>query len=325
MTTNHFAFVTSDSGPGQTKMASDRLELLGNIAAKRYLQERVPLNTSIKKIAQENDLNGEQIKRICEMANIATHKGLWSKTAEKESVAFDLADARNLATVSRPPTPDDEDAGCGCGGSPCGCGMTASPSSVDSDYNAPPKGIPAPGPSIMSMMGADPAKVHHGLGPEPEKKRIIIMIQKKAHERKTLADDIVYKGMELETLEKKAYHAVKQTILGGSSFSQVFEAAVGAGLGKVANDRLPQYQDALIKETHGEIHNRLVKCAIQKAPDDLISSNLGNVTVINGAHPVMISLDTVQRKTGEIKNGISNLLRIDDEVKIYTQRLRELS
>ena len=40
---------------------------------------------------------------------------------------------------------------------------------------------------------------------------------------------------------------------------------------------------------------------------------------------VMISLDTVQRKTGEIKNGISNLLRIDDEVKIYQQRLRELS
>jgi len=317
MSTNHFAFVTSDSAPGQTKVAADRLELLGQIAAKHYLEDRVPLNTSIKKMAQENDLNHNQIQRICEMANISTHKGLWAKTAQKESVAFDLADARNIATVSPSPSKDEDE-------SECGCSSASSPSSVDSDYMAPPKGIPLPGPSIMSMMGADPSKVHNGLSSEPESKKIIIILQKKASERKTLADSILYKGMELETLEKKAYQTVKQTVLGGSSFSQVFKAAVGAGLGKIANEKLPEYQDRLIEETHGETRNRLVKCAIHKAPEDLISSNLGNMVVINGAHPVIVSLDTVQRKTGEIKNGISNLLRIDDEVKIYQQRLREL-
>ena len=73
------------------------------------------------------------------------------------------------------------------------------------------------------------------------------------------------------------------------------------------------------------IRLRLEKLAISKAPPDLISEEMGNVTVINGAHPVLVSLDTVQRKTGEIKNGLHNLLRIDDEVKVLHQRLRELT
>lgn len=318
MSTNHFAYVTSDIGPGQTKVASDRLELLGRIAAKRYLEEEIPLNTSIRKMAEENDLNHNQIERVCEMANISTHKGLWPKTAQKESLAFDLADARNIASVEKKPDHEDH------GGS-CGCDVKTSPVSVDSDYMSPPKGLPAPGPSLMSMIGSDPAKVHHGLGPEPERKKIIIILEKKAAERSRVKSEQLYKAMELETLEKQAYNTVKQTVLGGESFSRIFEACVGAGLGKIANERLPVYQDRLIKETHGSVRNRLIKCAIQKAPEDLISDNLGNLTIINGAHPVMISLDTIQRKTGEVRNTIHSLLRIDDEVKIYQQRIRELS
>jgi hypothetical protein len=52
---------------------------------------------------------------------------------------------------------------------------------------------------------------------------------------------------------------------------------------------------------------------------------LGNTNIINGAHPVLVSLDTVNRKTNEIRNGLEGLLRIDDEVKIYHQKIRDLS
>ena len=88
---------------------------------------------------------------------------------------------------------------------------------------------------------------------------------------------------------------------------------------------MPKWQDQLLSEVHGSQRLRLEKLAIAKSPEDLISGDLGNTTVINGAHPVLVSLDTVQKKTGEIKQGLHNILRIDDEVKVFNQRLRELS
>lgn len=310
---SHFQYLLG--GSQQTKVASDRLDLLAKTAARRYLHEGVPLNNSIQKLATENDLNSNQIERVCEIANITTHQGLWAKTAQKESIAFDLADAKTVIRVSGNGTNIGE-------GAP---GAASSPACCDGDYMGPPTGIPSGGPSLSSLLGADPGAVHNGMGAEPERKRIIIVIQKHAAARKMLQDKLVFKGMELESIEKRAYEAIKQHILGGGSFREIYQAAVGAGFGKVAEEYLPKYEDDLIEEVHGDIHRRLVKEAIGRAPEDLISDSLGNMTVINGAHPVLISLDTIQRKTGEIKNGIHNLLRIDDEIKVFTQRMRELS
>jgi len=316
---SHFQYLLG--GSQQTKVASEQLELLGRTAARRYLHEGAQLNKTISKLAQENDLNSNQIERVCEIANIATHQGLWAKTAQKESIAFDLANAKTVISV----------AGNGTNGAaPCAddCSPPApisSPCGAGGDYMGPPTGIPSMGPSLMSMLGSDPSQVHNGLGAEPERKRIIIVIQKHAAARETLKGQLIYKGMELESLEKRAFEAVKQCVLGGATIAQIYQAAAGAGFGKVAEEYLPKFEDRLIEAVHGDLHRRLVKEAIGRAPDDLISDDLGNMTIINGAHPVMISLDTIQRKTGEIKNGIHNLLRIDDEIKVYTQRMRELS
>ena len=309
---SHFQYLLG--GTQQTKIASDRLDLLAKTAARRYLHEGIPLNDSIQKLATENDLNANQIERVCEIANISTHQGLWAKTAQKESIAFDLADAKTVIRVNGNGINSGEGAAAG-----------ASPSSCDGDYMGPPTGIPAAGPSLSSLMGSDPAAVHNGMGSEPERKRIIIVIQKHAAAKKMLQSQLIYKGIELESIEKRAYGAVKQHILGGGSFGEIYQAAVGSGFGKVAEEYLPRFEDNLIEEVHGDIHRRLVKEAIGRVPEDLISDRLGNMTVINGAHPVLISLDTIQRKTGEIKNGLHNLLRIDDEIKVFTQRMRELS
>jgi hypothetical protein len=307
----HFDYLLGDSKTRQNRMGADRLSILAKTAAKRYIEERAPLTDSIRKIATENDLNSEQIKRVCEMANIDTHKALWSKTAEKSAVAFPLADARQVVDSVESPSLD-------------GCAVK-SPCSMDSDYAGPPKGISAPGPSTMSMFGGKPEEGHNGLHDDGEKKRIIIILQKKAAEREDLASKVLYQGMELESLEKQAFNAVKQTVLGGASFYQVYEASVGVGLGKLAEEYLPAWQDRIVAEAHGSQKLRLEKLAISKAPADLISENLGNTTVINGAHPVLVSLDTVRRKTDEVKQGLHNILRIDDEVKVYNQRIRELS
>ena len=132
-------------------------------------------------------------------------------------------------------------------------------------------------------MGADPGTHHNGLTEVPEKKKIIIVIQKKAAERNALRDKILFDGMKLETLEKEAFHVVKQAVMEGASFLDLYQAAVGMGLGKVAGELLPTFENKLIGETYGDIHRRLVKHAISKAPSELISEDLGNTTIINGA------------------------------------------
>jgi len=307
----HFDYLLGDSKTRQNLMGADRLSILAKTAAKRYVEERAPLTDSIRKIATENDLNSEQIKRVCELANISTHRALWSKTAEKSSIAFPLADARQVVDSVDSPSLDG--------------GGVKSPCSMDSDYAGPPKGLSAPGPSTMSLFGGKPDEVHNGLHDDGEKQRIIIILQKKAAERSDIKSKVLYQGMQLESLEKQAFNHVKQAVLGGASFYQVYEASVGAGLGKVAEEYLPAWQDKIVAQSHGTQRLRLEKLAISKAPTDLISDNLGNATVINGAHPVLISLDTVQRKTDEVKQGLHNILRIDDEVKVYNQRMRELS
>lgn len=321
MSLGHFSYLLSEGRPRHTKVASERLEHFAKIAAKRFLEERAPLNATIEKIASENDLNPSQVERVCEMANIATHRALWAKTAQKESVAFPLADAKQVVTVIKKKPLDADDPG-----SPMvsgSCGTVTSP--VDSDYAGPPKGIPGNGAPLATMMGVDPSAGHQGLHEDGDRKKVIIILQKKAAQRSALRSELLYKGHQVETLEKQAYSEFKQAVLGGQSFYDLFAGAALAGFGKVAREHFPDWQDRVISEVTGKDRLALEKQAIHRAPDDLISDNLGNVTVINGAHPVLISLDTLTRKTGEVKNLLNNILRIDDEVKIYSQRMRELS
>jgi len=311
MNVGHFSYLLEGRKPQVSKVASDRLEAFAKIAAKRYLEEGAKLNDVITKLAKENELNANQISRVCEMANIATHQGLWSKTAQKEKIAFPLADSKVVL------------ASCGCGPGDGSVDPETLPVTT-SDYAGPPRGIPQPGPSMASMMGVDPASVHNGLAGPSERQRVIVILQKQAAARQQLADQVMRLGMEVESLEKQAFEQVKQTVLGGATMRQVLVASVIAGHAKLAGELIPQFERRLIADTHGDVRARLVKLAIAPVAADLISENLGNTTIINGAHPVLVSLDTIQRKTDEIKNGLRDILRINDEITINQQKLRDL-
>ncbi|MBP9824076.1 MAG: hypothetical protein KBF21_07630 [Thermoanaerobaculia bacterium] len=308
MNVGHFSYLLEGRKPQVSKVASDRLESFAKIATKRSLEGGGSLNDVITKLAKENDLNANQIARVCEMANIATHQALWPKTAQKEKLSFPLADAKVVL------------ASCGCGG-----GEAEAPApSMDADYAGPPTAIPRPGPSLASLMGVDPGAVHNGLAGPNDRQRIIVVLQKQASERRDLTDRTLLLGMELESLEKRAFELVKQTVLGGATMRDVLVASVIAGHAKLAKELLPAFEKRLIADTHGDVRSRLIKQAIAPVADDLISENLGNTTIINGAHPVLVSLDTIQRKTDEIKNGLRGIVRVDDEIKINNQKLRDL-
>jgi hypothetical protein len=313
MTSSHFSYLLS--GQQQPTVSAERLELFAKTAAKRYIQNQVPLNDTISKLAEENDLNSHQIERVCEIANIATHQALWPSATDKVKVAFPLANARMIPKhASKDHKPETHEK---AEDRPRGHTM--------SDYATAPKGLPRRGPPMNAMMGVDPSKGHDGLKGPSERQRVLLILEKKGAERKRLHGQVMMAAMECETVEKLAFAMVKQAVLGGASFQGLYRAADEAGLGEVAGELLPRVEEQLIADSHGSTRDRLTKTAISRAPEDLISRNLGNVSVINGAHPVLVSLDTVQKKNGVVKNLLQGLVGIDDEIRIHNQKLRELS
>lgn len=72
------------------------LRELSKTAARKYIKERVPLNESIVKIAQEEQaLNPEHIKRIVEMANTDVYLHLHGNEKDK-NVVFDVANPHTI-------------------------------------------------------------------------------------------------------------------------------------------------------------------------------------------------------------------------------------
>ncbi len=303
---SHFDYLLQETNTAPS-VTQDRLLLMAKTASRRYLNEGTPMNETIAKIAEDNDLNQHQVERVCEMANIATHQSLWPDAPEKEKIAFPVANPKVVivrkADSSAPPI--------------------SCPPSVGSDYMGPPS-LPSTGPSMASMFGADPGESHSGLHDDGPSKRIIVVLQKKAAEKKAIQDQLIVETMRYESEKLAAYNAIKQEVLSGTPLTAIETAARVANLGKIAAEVLPEFQELLVAETHGRLRTSLEKVAIAPAPEEYISDELGNTTVVNGAHPVLVSLDLLHKRDGTIKALFTGLTRVNDEIKVYGQKIREL-
>lgn len=72
-----------------------QVEYFAKKASNDYINKKASLNDSIKKIAQEEKLNTEQIKRICETANHTINQHLFD-TQDDKNVYFEVADVNNI-------------------------------------------------------------------------------------------------------------------------------------------------------------------------------------------------------------------------------------
>jgi len=284
--------------------STEVLHKLATSAANQYLEGKTPLNDSIKKLASQYSLNPHQVARVCEMANLETHRALWKTATEKEKVAFDVADPAKIVVIriGSGGTPD-------AGGSPSG------------EFAGPPTSSPATGPSMAQLFGVDPANVHNGLTDVPEKSQLVVILQKTAAEKEEVSDDLIMLAARNESEEKRLYWLVKQAFLGeGLSLETMYAAAWQNGFGPIAKDLFPKFASDLHKET---ARASLVKIA-WKAPEELIDQNLP-ATIVNGRHPIMISLDTLLRYRDQEQRFNWHLSRINDRNTITNQRIRELT
>lgn len=95
------------NGFGRTaRVSRSQLEDYSQSAVRSYLEDRTPLNDSIYKIASQNSLNTESVRRVCEMANVAVEGELFNafqkiarqKVAEEKIYypKFATADAKTV-------------------------------------------------------------------------------------------------------------------------------------------------------------------------------------------------------------------------------------
>jgi len=89
-------------------LSADDLQSLGKQASHMYLHEGVPLTKAVVKLASEQPMTVEQVKRIVEHANNATFLEAFEKQAGDKIVDFHPADPRevlrSLDQSARPPT-----------------------------------------------------------------------------------------------------------------------------------------------------------------------------------------------------------------------------
>ena len=74
------------------KLDKEQLQTMAKKAAAKYVNEKVPLNDTIKELSKESSLNDEQIRRVVEMTNTETFLHLFKQGYDK-NVDFDVADA----------------------------------------------------------------------------------------------------------------------------------------------------------------------------------------------------------------------------------------
>jgi len=91
---------------------AERLSYLAKRASTRYLEDGVKLSEAVSGILEGEELNREQVKRVCEIANTETFRSLFEKSADK-NISFPLADYREVhgeesVEARRPQTPNLE-------------------------------------------------------------------------------------------------------------------------------------------------------------------------------------------------------------------------
>lgn len=283
---------------GSAEVSPEKLRLLAKVASNKYLSDKAPLNTSIQKLAEENGLNPHQVARVAEMANHETHAALWNSEADKTKVAFDVADPKKITTKEP---------------------KASGPVGARAAGREVPKKVDR-GPSTAEMFGVKPGDVHHGMGDLPDKKKVVIIIEKTASEKSIVRDDLIKLAMMNEHEEKNLAKLVKQAYLGhGIKLPDIYAYACSEGYGEVAQEYLPKIAEQLQKET---ARAELLKIA-WKAPEELINFD-APMTIVNGAHPILISLDTLLKYRNDIQQFTGRMSRINDDVTILGERLREL-
>ena len=318
---------------GSDQKPSGSLEVLKEFAKEAALgflgNEKIPLNHTIQKTAQVENLTPDNISIICQEANKAVH-GQMFKTAENKYVDFELADptaiVSNLETkLSKHASYDTSTA--------AGTFMDNIEKTASADVSMSDDFSFAPGEK--QSMGSDFAFTkqagHDGLKtPQSHINKIANM--KKVAELEEIRDDLIVLEAQIESVENKFIKEARNLLLPyplvdrADKYSYVTKFCKIAGVSEETFDRLTGHVEAVMKG-----QGLLEKSASLKADEKYISDNL-DARVINGNHAMMVTVKTLvdKEKRKELYKNRRNLIKTEfDESEngdgaILGQKVREL-
>jgi hypothetical protein len=284
-----------------------QLEQWGEIASAKFLESGIPLNDSIIKIASDNMLNAEQVKRIAEFANITTNLSMFEKAADKR-FTFTQADAK---AISERVSNTSE--------------KTASPSGI---YATAPDDFRNRSDYFNMTKEASPSELKEDAASE-DANYLLDLLGK----TEIAAQEIGFKKLASEgsimAAEDSLYNDVKQYVLSGdNTFGEVCSICMEHGESP--------YDRNLIKEAMVKVGYKLAASdmAIKKSEvvklansvvEDYISNNLESpgapVMIRNGNLNLYYTLDTLITQKERAASYDKPLLHLNDSVRYIKRKL----
>lgn len=311
------------------RVNADLLGSLGHRAARLYVEDRVPLNTSIFKMAKEHSLNSEHVKRVCEKANTAVDGALFDafqKVARNQSAdekifypKFPAAEPKvvlaALGTVEK----------------------TASVSVHLDDYDRPtPENI---------RLGYD-AETEVTLAKMASEQKDAVAVQPRVALEKLqfMREDLVYRkiasDLKIDDCAHDVYQHIKQQVLRGSSLKDLYKAALSKHSGDDKNRVKDLFQFAagklvdegvVITNDRGPI--KLAYAALTPSErnewvSDLLEGPKGaeKVLTLNGSHvnddhPMHSIIDIMVKQYDEADRYDKALTVVDDKIRYVKRKI----
>jgi len=286
-------------------------EWAGEIANSYFNAGALPTDT-LTKIAQAVDLTPDQIQILATESNKLIHTHKYAAESEKYFAAeFPLADASVAIRTLQ---------------------VDGGEVKVASQFEAP-KFIDQ-GPDAYAMFGVKPeefdktASVRHQLKNASEKSGLLAQkISDRLMEVKTAAEDA-----QMSFIKTARQHALDESSsLGRMQVLGYFDHFVKqAGL-PVSTGKKLLAKVAYVLGKEGKLEPRHAKIAMEyfmkeadcKAPEELISKDLP-AQIVNGDHPLYITLKTIGNLEAERLSYVSEGDLIQDKARILNQKIRAL-
>jgi hypothetical protein len=266
--------------------------------------------STLMKIAQSEELEPFQIEILASEANKSIHAHKYASMEEKYFAAdFPLADAREVIR-----------------------GLQGGSVKVAGHFIEPKIGL-SEGPDAYEMFGVEPevldktASVRHQMKYAQAKAELL--------SQKT-EDAIIIKTAQLEAGEKSFIKMARELTLSDNNSAERMKTlgylahfVKESGYEKVGKNMLAKLAYVLGRE--GKLEPRHAKIAQEYftkkadlvAPPELISENL-TAQIVNGTHPLYITLKTVGDNEAEVARWNRNSDFVQDKVKILKQKIRAL-
>jgi len=277
----------------------------GKQAASTYLKSGLGLNSEIAKLAVENDLNPTQIKRVCEVANLATYNSIFPTNRDK-ALDFDIATPAKVASELE--------------------GISLEQSHLD--YKSTPNiKKTASSEEINSSFGVK------SISNEPEvaeKVKVASKLRRQVSNAKIELRHRTYENtMKKQASERDIHYIVKQMVLMGEDFHKI----AGIALNHSKHDIKPLfaniYKDLRDQGIFG-IHEKLAQGDPTNVIDQVIESDKAlptsnKVTVINNRHPLIQGVDTLGGNLDDEDKLRRATWMMDSGVNIIKGKIEDIS